>query len=590
MQDQSNISVKMVFREFWKGIRPHQRLFWLGIAFYEIGTLINVFAPILYKNFFDALAAGGDSQTLGGKLISIIATVALLHGFVFVFGQAGNYVFLAIELKIMAKLKQNAFDHLMLHSRNFFADNFTGSLAQRVNRFAHAFVHIIDVLVYNLGPLLINIVAAIAVTSVIAPAIALVIAAWVVFFVLFSVVFSNWKTKFNVAAAKADSESMGLLADDIANNSSITLFNGYPAEKRAYRDKTDNQARKTIISVGLGDLMYTLQIFLTYVVEFFVFYFAIVGWQNGTVSIGTFVLIQAYIIGIAQQFWGVNMIIRAIYEGIADSREMVEIMNLPHEIKDAPGAKPLPRVKGAIGFEDVSFAFSETRYVMENLNLEIAAGEKVALIGSSGTGKTTLTGLLLRLFDPAGGRITIDGQNIRYATLESLRAAVSLVPQDPVLFHRSITENIRYGRANASDAEVAAAAKLAHCDEFIEAMPAKYQTLVGERGVKLSGGERQRVAIARAILKNAPILVLDEATSSLDSRSEALIQDALDLLMGRCTTIAIAHRLSTIRKMDRIIVMENGRIAEQGSHQSLLRKRGGIYKTLWKLQAGGFIK
>ncbi len=214
----------------------------------------------------------------------------------------------------------------------------------------------------------------------------------------------------------------------------------------------------------------------------------------------------------------------------------------------------------------------------------------MAIVGSSGAGKTTLTGLLLRLFEPTGGRILIDGNDIREITQESLRKNISLVPQDPVLFHRSILENIRYGRPEASDEEVIAAAQMAHCDKFVQKMPAGYQTMVGERGVKLSGGERQRVAIARAILKRAPILILDEATSSLDSKSEALIQDALDALMKDQTVIAIAHRLSTIRKMDRVVVLKGGTIIEQGSHQSLIRKRDGVYRKLWRLQSSGFIE
>jgi ABC-type multidrug transport system fused ATPase/permease subunit len=224
------------------------------------------------------------------------------------------------------------------------------------------------------------------------------------------------------------------------------------------------------------------------------------------------------------------------------------------------------------------------------VSLEIAPGQKVALVGPSGAGKTTFVRLLLRLYDVTDGSICIDGQDIRSVTLESLRHAVSLVPQDPVLFHRTLMENIRYGRFDATDDEVIAAAKLAHCHEFIEALPEKYETYVGERGIKLSGGERQRVAIARAILKNAPILILDEATSSLDSHSESLIQDALDVLMGGKTVLVIAHRLSTIRKMDRILVVDEGGIKEDGSHDELLQNDSSLYKQLWNLQAGGFMK
>jgi ABC-type multidrug transport system fused ATPase/permease subunit len=268
---------------------------------------------------------------------------------------------------------------------------------------------------------------------------------------------------------------------------------------------------------------------------------------------------------------------------------MVEIILLPHEIKDTPTAKELIVNDVEIGFKDLNFNFNETRQVLKNINLNIKPGEKVALIGPSGAGKTTFVRLLLRFYDSTSGQILIDKQDISKVTQESLRSNISLVPQDPVLFHRTLAENIAYGKRDATRQEIEKAASLAHCDEFIKELPYGLETYVGERGIKLSGGERQRVAIARAILKNAPILVLDEATSSLDSESEMLIQDALNVLMENKTVIVIAHRLSTIQKMDRIIVVDNGQIVEQGNHQELLASENSLYKKLWTLQAGGFI-
>jgi len=294
---------------------------------------------------------------------------------------------------------------------------------------------------------------------------------------------------------------------------------------------------------------------------------------------------------LGSRLWDFGRIVHDFYEGYADAKEMVEIMKLPYEVRDVSDAKPLMVSKGEVFFEGVNFSFSDARErdILKGINLKIRDGEKIALVGPSGSGKTTLVRLLLRFYDVVSGGIYVDGQNIQSVTLISLRDNIALVPQDPILFHRTIMENIRYGREGASDEEVINAARLAHCDEFIRGLRQQYETFVGERGIKLSGGERQRVAIARAILKNAPILILDEATSSLDSYSESLIQSALDNLMKGKTTIVIAHRLSTIRKMDRIIILEKGMTKEEGTHEELIL-RDSLYRKLWDLQAGGFIR
>jgi ABC-type multidrug transport system fused ATPase/permease subunit len=284
----------------------------------------------------------------------------------------------------------------------------------------------------------------------------------------------------------------------------------------------------------------------------------------------------------------VGEIIPDSLDNIGSARESIETLVVPRGLTDAPDATPLTVAGGEIRFEAVGFAYDDVNQVFHDLSLTIPAGQRVGLIGTSGAGKSTLIGLLLRLHDVQGGRVLIDGQDIRRVTQESLRGRIGVIPQDTQLFHRTLRENISYGRPGADDRAMIAAAQSAYADEFIRAMPAGYDTMVGERGVKLSGGQRQRIAIARAFLKDAPILILDEATSALDSESEGLIQKAMERAMRGRTVIAIAHRLSTIAHLDRLVVLEKGRIVEDGSHADLLAK-GGVYARLWKKQSGGFL-
>jgi ABC-type multidrug transport system fused ATPase/permease subunit len=342
-------------------------------------------------------------------------------------------------------------------------------------------------------------------------------------------------------------------------------------------------------SWNTDEMIWTIQDALIVGINIAVLWGTLVLWQRGLFTVGDFVLVQSYLLGLFNQLTSINRNMRRCYDAIADASEMIEIIKMPHDVVDVPGAAKLAVNDGKIVFDDVGFSYPNGSAALTRFDLTIAGGEKLAFVGPSGAGKTTITKLLLRFYDVTDGAIKIDGQNIAAVTQDSLRNAIAFVPQEPILFHRTLMENIRYGRRDATDDEVFAAAHAAHCDKFIGSLSEGYGTLVGERGVKLSGGERQRVAIARAILKNAPILVLDEATSSLDSESEALIQDALQTLMQDKTTIVIAHRLSTIMKMDRIVVIEDGGIAAEGSHHELL-EQGGLYKKLWSIQAGGFME
>lgn len=578
------------FRAFWNGIRFHKLSLFFVLVGVILARIVAVITPVFYKQFFDTLNL---AESIGARADELVRIIVLIFWFNVVLWAGYRFATFAtthFESMVIAKLKQQAFDYMIGHSYGFYANNFTGSLTQRVNRFARAFEVLADRIIYDVIPLGIQIAGVCIVLWFINPMITKTLIVWVLIFLAFNYVFSRWKLKYDIKRAASDSFTTGVLSDAISNQSTIQLFTGSRAESDYFKEVTDEQAKLSRFVWNLQGVVDSVQSFLIFIIEFLLFYFAIKYWQQGLVTVGTFVLIQVYLVGLAGHLWDFSRVIRNIYEAFADAKEMVDILKLAHDIKDVEKAGQLSVPAGGVNFENVNFSFNKEQMVLKDINLIIKPGEKVAIIGPSGAGKSTFVKLLLRLYDISSGKILIDGQNIHDVTQESLRENVSLVPQDPILFHRTLLENIRYGRRDASDAEALEAARLAHCDEFALNLPAKYETYVGERGIKLSGGERQRVAIARAILKNAPILVLDEATSSLDSHSESLIQDALDKLMKGKTVIVIAHRLSTIRKMDRIIVLEKGYVIEEGSHDELLKNNSSLYTKLWNLQAGGFIQ
>ncbi len=583
------VSILKVLEQFWIGAENRRLFLIIAIFLFFIAQSVKVVTPIFYKDFFDVISKTIDPKVDASILLSIIYKILVLNIINWVTWRIGMNIYNTMEANIMAKLKQNAFNYLTKHSYTFFANTFGGSLVQKIGRFSRSFEAILDTLVFNLMPLLIAVVGAIFVTWTIVPVVSIMIMAWVIVFAIFSFIFSNWKLKYDELTAKADTATTAYLSDTITNSTAVSFFTGHEFESSGFREVSNDQAKKSLFSWRLGDVVDAVQTLLILLIEFFVFYYAIRYWKLGLVSVGTFVLIQSYILVLANQLWGLNRIIRNVYQSIADSKEMVEILITPHEVQDRPDAKRLKVSWGEIRFEDVSFNFGKGDDALKNINLTINPGEKVAIVGHSGAGKTTLVRLIMRLYNITSGHLYVDNQDIESVTQDSLRENISFVPQDPVLFHRTLLENIRYGKRDATDEEVIEAAKLAHCDEFIDKLPLKYATYVGERGIKLSGGERQRVAIARALLKKAPILIFDEATSSLDSYSESLIQDALENLMKNSTTIVIAHRLSTIKRMDKIISMDEGRIVEVGSHEQLSKKEGGLYKKLWDLQVGGFV-
>lgn len=523
-------------------------------------------------------------------LIGILIIAAALIGGRQLSRRLGSLANTYFQPRIMNDLAQTAFSTLINHSYTFFSNNFAGSLTRRVNRLTGAFEDFTDRLMFDIVPLAVVIVGIMIVLFERDVLLGSIFAGWVVIFLTVQFIIVRWKLKYNLRVAAQDSVATGALADAIGNDTSIKLFAGEETERSIFKEASTKLQRLRTLSWTIDEIINAIQAVFALLLEFALIYVAIHLWRKGVLTIGDFALIQTYVISAVDRLWNFGNAVRRLYGSFADASEMVEILNTPQDVVDAPGAATLVPTVGTIEFKNVGFRFNENREVLKDFDLSIAGKEKVALVGPSGAGKTTITKLIVRFHDVTSGGIYIDGQNIADVTQQSLRSSIAFVPQEPALFHRTLMENIRYGRRDATDEEVIQAAKDAHCYDFITAAPEGFGTFVGERGIKLSGGERQRIAIARAILKDAPILVLDEATSSLDSESEALIQDALDRLMQGKTVIAIAHRLSTVMKMDRIIVVEDGKVVTSGTHEELVSHDGGLYKKLWEIQAGGFIQ
>lgn len=562
----------------------------LIIAFFiGVGSVSGVIVPLYYKQFFDILGSEGSREVIADKLVGVLMMVLMMHFIGWISWRISAFASAHFYSQIVANIYNACFQHLHKHSFSYFNNNFVGSLVKRMSYFVNSFRDILDRILWDFMPMTVRILIIIAVLFLRNYIFGVIIIIWLIIYLAINWFMTMYKMKYDIQRSKAETEASGFLADTIANNANIKLFCGYERETKSFFNLEEKVRKLTEFTFNLDNIFEAIQIMFVIALEIGVFYFGIKLWEKEMFTVGDFILLQSYVLIIFHNVWSFGKIIRRTYQNLADAEEMTIILNTPFEIQDVPRAKKMKVGKGKIEFQGVDFYYHKTRKVLDKFNLTIASSERLALIGPSGAGKTTVIKLLLRNYEVASGKILIDGQDISKVTQESLWSSISLVPQDPILFHRSLMENIRYGKSGATDEEVVEASKLAHCHEFISDLPEKYNTYVGERGIKLSGGERQRVAIARAILRNAPILILDEATSSLDSHSENLIQDALDKLMRNKTVIVIAHRLSTIVKMDRIIFIDEGKIKEEGTHKELLAKKDGQYKKLWLLQAGGFI-
>jgi len=585
-KDYSNLHIRLVLKYFWQVIRRFKVSFFAVVVSTVVFSALDVYVPLQYLKLWDVLSV--NDFTVVSVARSIIIVILILKLLSWALRRISGFSLSHFEAETMAGLREQAFSYMIGHPYSFFANNFGGSLTQKINKYARAFERLTDKMAADGLPLVIRSAGVVIAVYTLIPKYAYILGIFCFVFLLTALIYIRYKIKYDVVAALADTKTTGVLSDAISNHSSIQLFTGHSYEENRTGKTIQKQRKATVFNWYLWEGLNAIQSFYSVVIEFIVFWVAIGDWKLALITLPFMVLLQTYLVRLVDSLWSFGGIVRTFYDGFADAQEMAIILNTPYEIVDK-AVKVADNIKGEVVFDKVTYVYKNNNTkVLDDFSLTIPPGQKIAIVGSSGAGKTTFVRLIMRLFDITSGKITIDGIDIGKISQQNLREQISFVPQDPVLFHRTLMENIRYGRRNATDLEVLKAASLAHCDEFIGSLPLGYETYVGERGIKLSGGERQRVAIARAIIKNAPILILDEATSSLDSHSEFLIQDALTKLIQGKTTIVIAHRLSTIRQMDRIIVLEKGKIIEDGVHEELLNKRNGLYKKLWDLQAGGF--
>lgn len=487
-----------------------------------------------------------------------------------------------------ANIRAKVFDYVKQHSHQYFTDNFAGTISKKLSDLPNSCQTIAEIILFNLIPISLAFIIGFFLMAKTKPLFAMLLMGWFALHMACTFLFMKTNNERWGLASDAASTLNGKIVDVLTNMLTVRLFarNKYEAVYvNTYQQDEIKKSHQALWSVELMRLFQGISamVFMIVMIATLVH-----GWIKGWVTIGDFSLIGMLSFWILGMIWFMSYQLMVFTREYATVLEALNLVSVGHEIKDSPNGTSLTVTKGNIVFKDVVFGYNKNREVFKDLNLTIKAGQKVGLVGFSGSGKSTFVNLLLRFYDLQSGQILIDDQDIADVTQESLRSNIAMIPQEPTLFHRTLLDNIGYGNLNATEKEIIEASRLAHCHEFISELPEKYQTLVGERGIKLSGGQRQRIAIARAIVKNAPILILDEATSSLDSVTEKFIQQSLHELMQDRTTIVIAHRLSTLADMDRIIVFDKGRIIEDGTIADLLKKEGHFTK-LWRMQKDGFL-
>jgi ATP-binding cassette subfamily B protein len=574
-------------------------LFWHTAMKYPVRTILAIagsaassvtlsfIAPFVIAQLLEKLQAG--NLTLEIAMPYLITYIIMQISAEVIGWRLVLYFIWTMETAGQRDLYQRIFTALTNQSLAFHANRFGGALVSQTTKLVGAFERFWDTIVFQLTTVVAGITAAIIIMSFVFWQYAVVLGIITIIFIAAVYLGSRFMVKRNREEAQANTATNAYVADSVTNIALIKAHSKEAFELNALTNRASTWREKSLstmrgfltVSGTYATLMATLNI--TALIA------AIWASEQHLISIGVVYLSVSYTLTVSRQLWEMNNIMRNYNRIMGDAHDMTEILLLDPSVIDQSGKK-LKAPRGRVTFNKITFTHDGGAKPLFNaFTLDIKSGERIGLVGHSGSGKTTLTRLLLRFSDLEKGEVTIDGQDISQITQDSLRDHIAYVPQEPMLFHRTLHENIAYGKPDATDAEIEKAIAQANAAEFIETLPQGLETLVGERGVKLSGGQRQRIAIARAILKDAPILVLDEATSALDSESEKLIQDALGKLMKNRTSIVIAHRLSTIAKLDRIVVLDNGKITEDGTHNELLKKKG-TYASLWSHQSGGFIE
>ncbi len=585
---------KLTIKLFWEHVSRYPLLVVLVFISTPLTVLVGSFIPpLIVADVLNRLGTHSYTSAdlwpaFGGSII-LYAVMQVASGIIG--WRIADISTWSLEGRVERDIAERVFAHLMAQSPSFHANRFGGSLVSQTNKLMGAYIRFADTTVFFVLPLIWSLIFAGIILLMHAPIYAGILMLFALVYITSSFFVTAPARRQGAAQAAAESKQTGSLADAVTNVMAIKSFSGMVHEEQRFARAADNtfqHLRRLMWATQRQQVYFSTMANGLLVVSLGM---AIVSAVLLHANLATAFIMLSFTNTIASNLFSFsNNALRNYNRSLGDAEEMVKILQITPEIKDPIKPETAHINRGEITFTDVTFTHDGSNDALFNeLNIKIKAGEKVGLVGHSGSGKTTFTRLLLRFSDIQAGAITIDGQDITHITQDDLHRSIAYVPQEPILFHRTLRENIAYGNPEATQREIQAVAKLAHAHEFVGALPDRYDTLVGERGVKLSGGQRQRIAIARAMLKNAPILVLDEATAALDSESEALIQDALWRLMEGRTAIVVAHRLSTIQKMDRIVVLDDGKIIEQGTHKELLMLNGQ-YAQLWARQSGGFIE